>query len=144
MKKQAADALKAEKAEARKTEAARKKEAKTVTRKSMSLASKMTTPLGKAWQSGQDVVAKAQQAGVTDLPEVKQLQEMVKTTGEWQKATASAIAFFTKNPGGEIKAMPFADAKEATEHIKDVNNKCKDVKKLIADAKKAAKSGATE
>lgn len=66
MKKQAADALKAEKAEARKTEAARKKEAKTVTRKSMSLASKMTTPLGKAWQSGQDVVAKAQQAGVTD------------------------------------------------------------------------------
>ena len=58
---------------------------------------------------------------------------------EWKKAASNALAFYTKNPGCELNALPFENDKACNSKIKDLSWAAKEVKKLLsATTKKGA------
>lgn len=142
LKREAAKASKEQAAAQKKAEAERKKHAKTTTKKAVSLASKVGVPLANACKTGEDLVQKAVGKGLQDEEAVKDYGVILEELKEWKKAASNALAFYTKNPGCELNALPFENDKACNSKIKDLSSAAKEVKKLLsATTKKGASQG---
>lgn len=136
LKKQAAKAQREDKAEKKKAEAARAKEAKATSKRVVQTATKIIGPLSNAVGPAANVLKKAEEAGLEGFEVVKELAAYVKTLGEWSNACTKAMSYFAKNNGCELADLDFGKD-EGLQACKECNACVKEVRKLMADTKKA-------
>ena len=106
--------------EERKQEATRKKEAKALTRKVVSLSSKLNVPLAQAVHKAGEILQKAEFLGLNDNTAVVEFKAKVDIVEDWKKKAAHALAFYSKNPNAELAALPFSNDKEVTSSLKEL------------------------
>ena len=131
LKREANKLSKEEAKKARKEEAEQKKAAKATTRKVVQLSSKLSVPLTQAVQKAQEILQKADQLGLKDHEEVKNFKACVDIIEDWKKKCSNAIAFYSKNPTGELAALPFTSDKDVFNSLKDLTKKGNELKTAV-------------
>ena len=139
VKRDAKKITKDEKAAQRKEEASRKKQAKAVTKKTISLSSKLSAPLVAALHKASDVMSKAAAAGVEDHEDVVAYKGVMKTLEEYKVKCNQALTFYSKNPNCELSSLPFENEKEVTTVVKELHKKGMDIKKNVIQPTKGKK-----
>ena len=137
MKKEAAKVARDEAAATRKAEAERKKVAKQTTKKTLQISTKLCQPLTNAFTTAYDAFTKAQVAGLEANTDVIDLKQEVDKVEKWRKACSSALGYYTKNAKAELDALEFT-MEEGNEAIKKLGTLSREVRKILADQKKAA------
>jgi hypothetical protein len=139
MKREADKITKEEKAASRKEESHRKRLLKAVTKKTVSLSSKLSIPLAEALHKASDVMQKAIAEGLEEHDDVKSFKDEMKVIEEYKVKCTQALAFYSKNPNCELSSLPFDNEKQVTTMLKDFAKKGSDIKKNISQARKNKK-----
>ena len=122
---------------ARKQESERKKEAKAITKKVITLSSKLAAPLASALHKAREVMSKAVNGGVDCEEAFNDFKNDIETLEDWKKKTANAVATYSKNPASELTALPFENEKEANNFMKSVQREGNRlVKEFLTTSKK--------
>ena len=136
LKKEAAKAQKAEQAAQRKAAAEEKKKSKEISKKTFQIATKICGPLNQQWTTMSDLVSKAKDLGLTENGDGKRLLEELEVMDAMRKDCSTALGYFTKNPNCELAALTFT-LEEGNQKIKDCQALAKNVRKELAEKKKA-------
>ncbi|CAL1147244.1 unnamed protein product [Cladocopium goreaui] len=139
MKREADKITKEEKAASQKEESHRKRLLKAVTKKTVSLSSKLSIPLAEALHKASDVMQKAIAEGLEEHDHVKSFKDEMKVIEEYKVKCTQALAFYSKNPNCELSSLPFDNEKQVTTMLKDLAKKGSDIKKNISQARKNKK-----
>ncbi|CAK9011529.1 unnamed protein product [Durusdinium trenchii] len=138
LKREAAKVTKLAAAEERRKEAQRKKDAKALTKKVVAMSSKLSAPLAAAVHKANEVVAKAESAGVGDAPETQASKSQLQIVDDYKKKTASSLAYYSKNPTCELSALPFDNEKTCQQAMKDLAKAGSDLKAMVINPAAAA------
>lgn len=135
LKSEASKAEKDAKRDAKKEEAERKKKSKAVTKKVISMSSRLSVPLATALHKAGEVVTKAEAAGFGDDEDLNRFKEKMSKVEKYKNQTASALHFYSKNPACELKPLDFDSEKEVNDLLKDLNKCGQDIKKSFKSKK---------
>eukprot|EP00435_Cladocopium_sp_Y103_P051530 s1274_g16.t1 len=136
LQREAAKAQREEEAAKKKAAAAEKKKAKETSKKTLQTATKVAGPLNQNCKTMYDLVGKAKDFGLTNSGDSKKLLEEIEMLDQMRKDCWSALGYYTKNPNCELAALAFT-LEEANQKIKDCQALAKNVRKDIAETKKA-------
>lgn len=131
LKREASKHDKATQKEKKKEESARKREAKAVTKKVVSMSSKLSAPLAAALHKACEVYNKAEAAGLSEHEDVVAFGLKMQTVENYKKKTAEALSFYSKNPACELAALPFDTEKQVTTLMKDLAKDGMELKKKV-------------
>jgi len=129
LKREAAKQQKEAAAAGKKAEAERKKEAKKATKVSFSLSTKNCKALTTACTTAEDVLQKANNAGLATQDQVKKLSEQLEIVDGRRKDCVQALGHISKNPKGELAAFEWNQC-ECTLELKDLGTLTKEVRKI--------------
>lgn len=149
LKREAAKRKKEEEQAAKKLETEAKKEKQKISRGRFTMCTKVGGPMAMAHKQAMDVLEKAKKKQLEGTAEYKDVEDMATVIGQWKDKAAKALAWYTTHPDGELQPLPFTDAKEAQDKIKDlqfavkiVKDKMTTKKAKTAEAPQEAQNGA--
>lgn len=102
------------------------------------MSSKLSAPLAAAVHKANEVVAKAESAGVGDAPETQAFKSQLQIVDDYKKKTASSLAYYSKNPTCELSALPFDNEKTCQQAMKDLAKAGSDLKAMVINPAAAA------